>query len=81
MNSIAEGQKKSDTVDKVREVKSKVFADFRPPVIRGQPRNLTPSTTSEAGTFSRSNSNVSGRQAVSTLPSRSNSTMSARVSR
>jgi len=39
MNSIAEGrQKKSDVdlADRVREAKSKVFADFRPPVIRSR---------------------------------------------
>ena len=35
MNSIAEGQKKKTDVDlaeRVREAKSKVFADFRPPL-------------------------------------------------
>ena len=83
MNSIAEGrQKKSDVdlADRVREAKSKVFADFRPPVIRKQSRMSTPA-------FSRSNSTMSSASAVAgngqqrqppkAMSSRSNSTISS----
>ena len=80
MSSIAEGQKKAENVDladRVKEAKSKVFADFRPPIIRN--RNSTPEhrqALSDAGKISRSNSSMSTRPA--TMSPRSNSTMSTR---
>ena len=82
MNSIAEKKTEADLADRVREVKSKVFADFRPPIFR-KPSRIE---TSEAGNFSRSNSTMSGGvnknsgAIPKSFPSRSNSTMSSTAS-
>lgn len=97
MSSIAEGQKRSETelAERLREAKSKVFADFKPPIVLRKPsRTATPEVSSTA-TFSRSNSTVSNcsvsgvsaqRRSVSggggvALASRSNSVMSSATTR
>lgn len=75
MSTIAEKKSGIDLATRVRDVKSKVFADFRPPIIRT--RNPTPENRkNESEKFSRSNSAMSSRPPLMT--SRSNSTVSAR---
>jgi hypothetical protein len=81
MNSIAEKKTETHLADRVREVKSKVFGDFRPPIFRKPARIETP----EPEKFARSNSTMSGVNKNSgaipkSFPSRSNSTMSSTAS-
>ena len=70
MSQIAEGQKRSGNAEKLKEVKSKVFADFKPPkLIRG-----ANSQDRACGSNKKLNETSSKKYASST---RSNSTLSS----